>query len=45
MISVENILQADFEGKKFGQYKTQAVDHADEYMITIVLLFSNPKNK
>lgn len=27
MISVKNILQGDFEGKKFGQCKTQAVDH------------------
>ena len=45
VISVKNILQGDFKGKKFGQCKTQAVDHSNEYMTTIVLLFSNPKNK
>ena len=36
VISAKNILQGDFEGKKFGQCKTQAVDHANEYMTTIV---------
>ena len=45
VILVKNILQGDLEGKKFGQCKTQAVDHANAYMTTIVLLFSNPKNK